>query len=104
MTSLIAKRCLQAATLFFTAPDCVDLDGWGSTAPTVLSKSPLGGDTDVPLNESVRVTFDLALHPATLIAAIHVDPTGAIDGRAGKTTQANYKRATLDKEKPHENP
>lgn len=72
MTSLIAKRCLQAATLFalvFTAPGCGDLDDGGSTAPTVLSTSLLGGDTDVSLNESVRVTFDLAMDPATLTAA-----------------------------------
>jgi Ice-binding-like/Bacterial Ig-like domain len=40
-----------------------------TTAPTVVSTIPLGGATNVPLNQKISATFSTAMNPATISAA-----------------------------------
>jgi hypothetical protein len=71
-----------------TSPDGASSSGGGSTedgatdgetptTPMVLSNTPLGGETGVPLNGTISATFNEAMAPSTLSAATFTVTTGA---------------------------
>ncbi len=64
----------------------------GTTAPTILSKTPANGATNVVLNGPVSATFSEPMDPATLTAATFTLTSGAaVTPVAGTVVYANSK-------------